>query len=156
GHCLRRNPLGDTPSTQRFQLGQCSRIVGWARSGTHRRSSQPRPATKPRPGLSSSRTFEAVTTPESIPENNGRAKEALLKLLAYCRANDWAGYDPYDALNSRLFIAAPFLNSRWPRLILTQALKRSPVNLRGLLAVPKTQNPKGLALCLSAVVKLSQ
>ena len=29
-------------------------------------------------------------------------------LLAYCRANDWAGYDPYDALNSELFKALPF------------------------------------------------
>jgi hypothetical protein len=33
------------------------------------------------------------------------AEAAVLKLLAYCRANDWAGYDPYDALNSRLFTA---------------------------------------------------
>lgn len=86
---------------------------------------------------------------------NTRAKQALAKLLAYCRANNWAGYDPYDALNSRLFSTVPVLNSRWPRLVLTQALKRSPLNLRGLLAVPKTQNPKGLALCLSAVLKLS-
>ena len=27
-------------------------------------------------------------------------REAFEALLAYCRANDWAGYDPYDALNS--------------------------------------------------------
>ena len=91
--------------------------------------------------------------PQISPEVTERAQQALSKLLNYCRANDWAGYDPYDALNSRLFSTVPFLNSRWPRLILTQALKRSPLNLRGLLAVPKTQNPKGLALCLSAVLK---
>ena len=36
-------------------------------------------------------------------------QEATLKLLDYCRSNDWAGYDPYDALNSRLFEALPFL-----------------------------------------------
>src|ERR1039457_3441008 len=45
----------------------------------------------------------------------------LLKLLAYCDANGWAGFDPYDALNSRVFEALPFLNSRLPRLVLTQA-----------------------------------
>ena len=82
------------------------------------------------------------------------AHAAILKLLAYCRSNEWAGYDPYDALNSDLFKALPFLNSRVPRLGLTQALKRSPVNLRSLLQVPKTQNPKGLALFLSALIKL--
>ena len=83
-------------------------------------------------------------------------KVAMLKLLSYCRANAWAGYDPYDALNSRLFSVFPFLNSRWPRLILTQGLKRSPVDVRRFLGVPKTQNPKALGLFLSAFVKLSE
>jgi hypothetical protein len=79
-----------------------------------------------------------------------------LRLLSYCEANDWAGYDPYDALNSSLFNQVPFLNSRIPRLALTQTLKRAPFNLRPLLGVPKTQNPKGLALFLSSLVKLSR
>jgi hypothetical protein len=80
---------------------------------------------------------------------------AITKLLAYCRRNDWAGYDPYDALNSRILIALPFLNRRLPRVILTQVIKRSPVNIRRLLLVPKKQNPKALALFLSAFAKLS-
>src|SRR5437867_2218329 len=32
------------------------------------------------------------------------AKAAALKLSDYCRANDWAGHDPYDALNSRIVV----------------------------------------------------
>lgn len=83
-------------------------------------------------------------------------KETTLKLLAYCEVNDWAGYDPYDALNSRIFRALPFFNTRWPRLILTQALKRSPFNLRNLMGIPKTQNPKALALFLSSLLKISR
>ena len=81
---------------------------------------------------------------------------ATKKLLAYCRSNEWAGYDPYDALNSRLFLALPVLDSRIPRLVMTQALKRLPVNLRPLLAIPKTQNPKGMALFLSAFIRLAR
>jgi hypothetical protein len=84
-----------------------------------------------------------------------KLKSATLKLLSYCQANDWAGYDPYDALNSKLFKALPFLNSRIPQLVLTQALKRSPINIRTLALVPKTQNPKALGLFLSAFLKLS-
>jgi hypothetical protein len=80
---------------------------------------------------------------------------ALLKHLNYCRENNWAGYDPYDALNSKIFKSLPFLNSRIPRLVLTQALKRSPINFRWLMGMPKTQNPKALALFLSAFLKLS-
>jgi hypothetical protein len=78
------------------------------------------------------------------------------KLLFYCRSNDWAGYDPYDALNSPILEKAPVLNSRVTRLILTQGLKRSPINLRSLLRVPKTQNPKGLGLFLAALLKAPQ
>ena len=80
----------------------------------------------------------------------------IKKLMAYCQANDWAGYDPFDAVNSRVFAALPFLNSRFPRLVLTQVLKRSPVNIRRFLGIPKTQNPKAIALFLSAFLKLSR
>ena len=87
------------------------------------------------------------TTPE--------ADEALRKLVAYCQENNWAGYDPYDALNSRILEKLPFLNRRLPRLALTQALKRSPINVRPLMLVPATQNPKAIGLFLAAFVKLS-
>ena len=90
------------------------------------------------------------------PNRKTPPKGAALDLLAYCRARNWAGYDPYDALNSRVFRALPFLNFRLARLALTQGVKRSPVNLRPLLLVPKTPNPKGVALFLSSVVRLSK
>ncbi len=79
-----------------------------------------------------------------------------LNLLGYCQANDWAGYEPYDVLNSRILIALPMLDSRFPRLVLTQFLKRSPINIRRLLLIPKTQNPKALGIFLSAFVNLSR
>ena len=77
-----------------------------------------------------------------------------LKLLQYCMKSNWAGYDPYDGLNSQLFQSLRLLNSKWTRLALMQGVKRSPVNLRPLLLVPKSHNAKGLALFLSALVKL--
>lgn len=92
----------------------------------------------------------------SISNDGQDTKAAVVKLLSYCRENDWAGYDPYDALNSRLLHALPFLDSRLPRLALTQALKRSPLNIRPLIGIPKTQNPKGIALILAALLKLRQ
>jgi hypothetical protein len=82
-------------------------------------------------------------------------ESAVLKLLDYCQASDWAGHDPYDALNSRVIKALPFLNFRIPRIVLTQALKRSPIDVRRLLLIPKTQNPKPIAVILSALLKLS-
>ncbi len=81
-------------------------------------------------------------------------KTTTVELLQYCENEGWAGYDPYDALNSRVFEVLPLLNTKLPRLIFTQALKRSPLNFRRLALVPKTQNPKALALFLSALLKL--
>jgi len=81
-------------------------------------------------------------------------KDITLRLLRYCRENGWAGYDPYDALNSRIFRALPFLDFKLSRLILTQGVKRCPINLRPLLLIPKTANPKGIALFLSSLSKL--
>jgi len=76
------------------------------------------------------------------------------ELLSYCRGHGWAGHDPYDPLNSRLLQRLGMLHWRLPRLVATQLLKRCPVNLRGLLQVPREQNPKGIAVFLSALVKL--
>jgi hypothetical protein len=81
---------------------------------------------------------------------------ALTQLLAYCRESNWAGYEPYDALDSPILQALPLLNSRHVRIAMTQALKRSPINLRGPLLIPKKQNPKPLAVFLSSFVKLAQ
>ncbi len=74
------------------------------------------------------------------------------RLLDYCRAENWSGYDPYDALNSKMINVSTF-QSRIPRIIFTQFLKRSPINFRKVLQIPKTQNPKGIALFLSAILK---
>ena len=94
-----------------------------------------------------------TTTHTAVPND---VKAVTLKLFAYCRAHDWSGYDPYDALNSPLLTALPLLNFRLSRLILTQFLKRSPVNIRRLFGIPKTRNPKAIALFLISVLKLSK
>ena len=85
-----------------------------------------------------------------------KVEQSVCKLLAYCEANSWAGYEPYDALNSPIFEKCSWLDSRLPRLALTQLLKRSPINFRGPLRIAKTQNPKALGLFLSALVKLDR
>lgn len=83
-------------------------------------------------------------------------KDCMGSLMAYCGKNDWAGFDPYDALNSRVFSFTPFVKSRVCRIAITQIMKRLPVNLRPLLLVPREQNPKGIALFLMAFLKLSK
>jgi hypothetical protein len=68
------------------------------------------------------------------------------RLAEWCRRHDYAGYDPFDALNSRIFQATPLRRSRAARLVWTQVFKRAPLNLRPLALVPAGKNPKGMAL----------
>lgn len=85
----------------------------------------------------------------------GDISAATAKLAAWCRARDFAGHDPYDALNSRLFRATPLYRSRLARLAWTQILKRSPFDFRKLALVPAGHNSKGLALfALAALARL--
>lgn len=80
--------------------------------------------------------------------------DSFARLRTYCEAQDYAGWDPYDGLNSKLFQAMPF--KKWPlaRLAMIHLLKRSPINFRPMAMVPKGENPKALGLFLSAYARL--
>ncbi len=73
-------------------------------------------------------------------------KSAHQDLWQWCREQGFAGYDPYDALNSRWFQATSLQRSRFARLAWTQLHKRSPINFRPLVRIPRERNAKGVAL----------
>ena len=98
-------------------------------------------------------------TPIDPPDAAGRAEPALDWGAAADRVERWLvdrelrGWDPYDALASPLVRAlAP---GRWAKVAWTQLLRRSPVQLRGLLMVPPLPNPKTDALALEARLRRS-
>jgi len=74
------------------------------------------------------------------------------ELFSWCREHDFAGHDPFDALNSRVFQSTPLSQSRNARFIWTQLVKRSPADLRALAQVPPERNAKGIALFALAQV----
>lgn len=83
------------------------------------------------------------------------ASDSLNRLYAYCRRQDWIGYDPFDGLNSRIFQAIPLVSQqRMSRLIFLQFHKRFPLNLRPFWGIKKERNPKGIGLFLLALLKL--
>lgn len=67
-------------------------------------------------------------------------------ILEQARAKDFAGYDPFDGLNSKLFDFFPKLRSSLLGLAWIQFFKRSIINFRPLFLVPEKRNPKGVAL----------
>jgi hypothetical protein len=73
-------------------------------------------------------------------------QSAYDELFSWCKQHDFAGHDPFDALNSRVFRATPLAQSRTARLLWTQLVKRSPSDIRRIARIPPQRNAKGIAL----------
>lgn len=85
----------------------------------------------------------------------GYAKDILFKVLTAAEDKNYEGFSKFDALNSPL-LAYISQNSKWLRLIFTQAVKASPFHIRPLLGVIPSRNPKGIALFARAYISLYQ
>lgn len=79
----------------------------------------------------------------------------IAALSEFIESRNFAGYDPYDALNSPVIRILTF-GQKYGRIVWTQLMRRLPFNLRPLLLVPQEHNPKGLGLFLGGYVKLYQ
>ena len=82
--------------------------------------------------------------------------QAVETLRTWIESRQFAGYEPFDLLNS------PYLSGGWarktlPAILLIQAGKRfAGLRLRQALKIPASRNPKALGLCLSAYCDLAQ
>jgi hypothetical protein len=82
--------------------------------------------------------------------------QAIETLRTWMETRQFAGYEPFDLLNS------PYLSGGWarkglPAILLIQAGKRfAGLQLRQSLKIPPSRNPKALGLCLSAYCALAR
>ncbi|WP_346863269.1 hypothetical protein [uncultured Draconibacterium sp.] len=75
--------------------------------------------------------------------------QSFNSLKTYVEQESFKGWDPYDGLNSEVFQATPLKKWDLARLVWIQGFKRSPLNFRKLLLVPKEYNAKGIGLILT-------
>jgi len=80
----------------------------------------------------------------------------LDKVWADAEVAGFAGWDPYDGLNSRFFRSTPFSRIPLARQAWIQLIKRSPLNLRPLLGQSPEVLAKGLALFALGAWRLSE
>jgi hypothetical protein len=85
-------------------------------------------------------------------EKPSRIPSSLASLDAWIEGQGFRGWDPHDALNSPL-VRRLTLQNRFAGIFWLQLLKRSPINLRSLLAIPKGYNPKGMGLFLASYIR---
>ena len=76
---------------------------------------------------------------------------ALDRLDSWIEGEEFLGWDPHDALNSPLLRWAG--RHRLLGIAILQVIRRSPLNLRPLLAIRKGYNPKAMGLFLATYVQ---
>jgi hypothetical protein len=101
--------------------------------------------------VASSHVSALASQPTARPSSGTAA--AVDAVRRWGEARDWRGYDPYDGLSSPLAPALT-LGTRTGRRVLTQVVKRCPVNLRPLLRIRPAWNSKALALVASGYARL--
>jgi hypothetical protein len=74
------------------------------------------------------------------------AEQTYDAVYAWSEAEGFAGHDPFDGLESRVFQVTPLRYVALARLAWLQMVKRSSSDLRSVLQVPKGINSKGIAL----------
>ncbi len=79
--------------------------------------------------------------------------EIANELLLASQGDEFKGADPFDGLNSKFFDYFPMLKKGVFGLAWTQVNKRSTINLRPILAVPKMRNPKGIGLFILGLLE---
>lgn len=72
--------------------------------------------------------------------------EIYNELFDWCERENFAGHDPFDGLNSKIFQATPLKYFSLSRLAWLQIVKRFGKNLRPILKIEKGINAKGIAL----------
>ena len=78
--------------------------------------------------------------------------QVLAALEAWGSARDWRGSDPYDGLNATRLVS-PLKRSRRGRQVVTQVVKRSPIDLRPLLGIRPTHSAAALAQVVSSYAR---
>lgn len=79
--------------------------------------------------------------------------KVIEQVLLWSKNQGYRGYNKHDGLNSPL---VKFLLGwgKWPRIVAIQSVMRAPINIRPLLGIRKTYNPKGLALFCQGLLDL--
>ena len=76
--------------------------------------------------------------------NDARVLSVTRRALQWAREREYAGWDPYDGLNSP--VLSPLARGPLSRLVCLHLVNRAPVNLRPVLGVPRERTPMGVAL----------
>jgi hypothetical protein len=81
--------------------------------------------------------------------------ESIVRLSDWVVRNNYKGYDTFDGLNSWL-LRPLTLETKLLRTVLQQGVRRSPLNLRPIIGIPKGYSSKGMGFLARGYIRLYQ
>jgi len=85
--------------------------------------------------------------------NNKQVEEVIVALKSYIEQEKYKGWDPYDALNSKVVNKVTAFHPFIQRIAI-HLLKNSPFNFRNILGIEKGYNPTALSLFIDGYINL--
>ena len=92
---------------------------------------------------------------EKLSSEDSTFLNICIDVLNYAESQDYEGFSKFDACNSP-FVKAITFNNKWLRGGSLLFVNKFPFNIRSLLGVQKSKNPKGMALFAQAYFNLYQ
>src|SRR5271163_3450892 len=80
---------------------------------------------------------------------------SIVQLNDWLEKNDYRGYDTFDGLSAK-FLRPFTFETKYLRIVLQQAVRRFPLNLRPLLGIPKSRSTKGMGFLAKGFMRLQQ
>src|ERR1700687_4788456 len=81
--------------------------------------------------------------------------ESIGRLSDWLERNDYRGYDTFDGLEAK-FLRPLTFETNLLRTVLQQGVRRFPLNLRPILAIPKSRSTKGMGYLARGFIRLHQ
>lgn len=86
---------------------------------------------------------------------NKELESVLFKLESFIENENYMGWDPYDALNSKFINKVTSVHPFVQRIAI-HLLKNSPINLRNIFGIKKGYNPTALSLFIDGYINLNK
>lgn len=91
----------------------------------------------------------------SASNSKDRIFESISRLSDWLERNDYRGFDTFDGLSAKYLRPLTF-ETKLLRIVLQQAVRRFPINMRPLLGIPKSRSTKGMGFLARGFMRLQQ
>src|SRR3954471_11397718 len=98
-------------------------------------------------------TGQQISSASQNPKYKQQLLESILRLSEWLDKNDYRGYDTFDGLNAKYLRPLTF-ETNILRIVLQQAVRRFPWNLRPLLGITRERSTKGMGFLARGFMRL--